>query len=215
MKKLYLSSYKFGNSPESLGALVDPNTRAAIIMNAEDVFGPVHLPERVQANKQVLANLGIEAENLDLRDYFDKPAELAKELGRFGLIWAVGGNAFVLRRAMRQSGFDQLAPDRISDGSLVYAGYSAGCVVATPTLEGIELVDDPGIVPEGYNSEVIWDGLSLVDYSIAPHYRSDHPESRLIEDVISAFESKNMPYKAIHDGEAIVVRGDDMQIVGS
>ena len=28
----------------ALGALGAPNTRAAIIMNAEDVFGPTHLP---------------------------------------------------------------------------------------------------------------------------------------------------------------------------
>jgi peptidase E len=33
--------------------------------------------------------------------------------------------------------------------------YSAGSVVATRTLEGIELVDDPSVAPEGYDSEII------------------------------------------------------------
>jgi dipeptidase E len=215
MKKLYLSSYKFGRSPETLGALVDANTKAAIIMNAEDVFGPQHLPDRIEANKRALADLGIEAEDLDLRDYFNEPDKLKTELGRFGLIWAVGGNAFVLRRAMRYSGFDQIAPGRVRDGSLVYAGYSAGSVVAARTLQGIEVVDDPNEVPGGYDSEVIWDGLDLIDFSIAPHYRSEHPESPLIEDVVRVFKSKDLPYKAIHDGEAVVVRGDSIEVVGT
>lgn len=32
---------------------------------------------------------------------------LEAKLKEFGLVWAVGGNTFLLRRAMRQSGFDE------------------------------------------------------------------------------------------------------------
>jgi hypothetical protein len=73
-----------------LGALGAPNTRAAIIMNAEDALGPTHLTEWVQANKQAHSDPGTEAVDPDLRDYFDKPAELVKELGRFELILGRG-----------------------------------------------------------------------------------------------------------------------------
>lgn len=74
----------------ALGALGAPNTRAAIIMNAEDALGPTHLTEWVQANKQAHSDPGTEAVDPDLRDYFDKPAELVKELGRFELILGRG-----------------------------------------------------------------------------------------------------------------------------
>ena len=136
--KLYLSSYKFGNSPENLASLALDNRRAAIVMNAADVFGPARRPQHIEANRAQLAELGFDGEELDLRDYFEKPDELVRVLGSYGLVWVVGGNAFVLRRAMHSSGFDKIAKERVLEGSLVYAGFSAGAVVATPTLRGLE-----------------------------------------------------------------------------
>lgn len=52
---------------------------------------------------------------------------------------------------------------------LAPCGYSAGAVVATPTLCGIELVDPPDDVPRGYDAPIPWDGMGLVDFSVAPH----------------------------------------------
>ena len=96
---------------------------------------------------------------------------------------------------------------------LVYGGFSAGNCVATQTLKGIELIDNPVQMPEGYNKETIWDGLGLVKFSIAPHYRSEHPESGMIEKVVVYFEENNMPYRAIHDGEVLVINGADVRLV--
>jgi dipeptidase E len=120
-------------------------------------------------------------------------------------VWVTGGNSFVLRRAMRQSGFDEIASVLVRDGVLVYGGYSAGAVVATPTLKGIDLDDDPDELPDEYAAEVIWDGLGLYPKSIAPHYKSDHPESAIIDRVVEYFAANAMPYVTLRDGEAIVV----------
>lgn len=38
------------------------------------------------------------------------------------------------------------------DASLVYGGNSAGAVVVTPTLKGIELVDPSAVLASGYGS---------------------------------------------------------------
>ena len=70
---------------------------------------------------------------------------------------------------------------------------------------GIDLVDDPQVVPEGYEREVVWDGLSLIDYCIAPHYRSDMEESPLIEEAVQYFIDNKMLFKALRDGQVIVV----------
>lgn len=181
-------------------------------MNAGDIYGDEKRPLYLANEMQKFRNFGIESEELDLRDYFNHPELLGATLSDYGAVWVMGGNSFVLRRAMRYSGFDSLITDLVNNDAIVYAGFSAGSVAATKTLKGIELVDDPKQVPQGYSNEVVWDGLCLVDFSIAPHYKSDHPESGMINAVIHYFQENNLPYKAISDGQAIVVSGDRIEI---
>ena len=77
-----------------------------------------------------------------------------------------------------------------------------------PTLRGLELVDEIGAVPEP-----VWDGLGFVDFSIAPHYRSDHPEADAIERVVEYFRTNGMPYRTLQDGQAIIVRDGSVRTV--
>src|SRR5690606_29223683 len=87
---------------------------------------------------------------------------------------------------------------------IVYGGFSAGAVVAAPTLRGIDLMDDPAEVPAGYESQATWDGLGLIDYSIVPHFRSPHPESAAAERAARHMSSHGMRYRALRDGDVIV-----------
>jgi len=48
--------------------------------------------------------------------------------------------------------------------------------------------------------------MALVDYSITPHYKSDHHESKQIEQVVSYFKEHDTPYKALQDGDVIIVK---------
>lgn len=174
-------------------------------MNAADNFGPAKRPDYLRQEIASLLTIGLEGEELDLRDYFNDHHGLSARLQHYGGIWIMGGNSFTLRRAMRQSGFDAIAPTLVANDQLVYGGFSAGAVVATPTLRGIDLVDDPYQVPDGYTTTVIWEGLGFYEKSIAPHYKSDHPESAVIDTVVAYFEREAMPYTALRDGEVIVL----------
>jgi dipeptidase E len=203
--KLYLSSYRIGNAGDKLTTLTTDNPTAAIIMNAIDLDSANDRQIKLDAEITSLAALNITSEELDLRNYFANPAELLTRLNQYGLIWVRGGNSFVLRRAMRLSGFDIIALPLLETNQLVYGGYSAGAVVAGPTLRGIELVDDPDTVPDGYSEPIIWDGLQLYASSIAPHYQSQHPESAAIDATITYYQTKKLPYKALRDGEVIIV----------
>ena len=69
------------------------------------------------SQKEALGNLGFVPEELDLRHYFESPQGLAPALAGRGLIWIIGGNAFLLRRAMRQSGFDIVGRDLVTSGA--------------------------------------------------------------------------------------------------
>lgn len=169
---------------------------------------------RLDVEMQAMKGLGFRPEELDLRYYFDKREQLVEKLKEYGLLWIRGGNVFVLQRAMRQSGFDKCIRSLVESENLVYAGFSAGSCAATPHLRGIELVDDANVIPEGYDPEIVWEGLNFVPYSIAPHYRSNHYESAAIEKTVEYFKKHAISYKTLHDGQAIIVDGDFEKIVG-
>ena len=187
--------------------------KVAIIMNAGDTYGNEKRPTYLANEVKKFKDFGFRAEELDLRDYFKSPELLRDKLVEYGTVWVMGGNSFVLRRAMYYSQFDKLIVPLVMNDEIVYAGFSAGSVAATKSLDGIDIVDDPSDVPEGYQSEIIWEGLDLVDFSIAPHYQSDHPESDAVDVLVRFFQQNNMPYKAISDGQAIIVQDDNIEIV--
>lgn len=209
--KLFLSSYQIGNDPGAFVDLLGGRKRVALIMNAADPYGPDRRPFYLEKFIAEFNQLGLELEDFDLRIFYGSTDSLSFELERYDAIWVSGGNTFALRWAMAKSGFDKWLPKIMAERDMVYGGFSAGACVVTPTLRGIHLTDDPEKVPI---DELQWDGLSLVNFCIAPHYRSDHPESPAIEKVVEYFQLHNMKYHTLHDGEAIRVIGNEIKKVG-
>jgi dipeptidase E len=204
--KLYLSSYKWGNKVHELPKLVQgKRMHVGVISNAKDAYDVAVVRDKSQDDPMVWKELGFTTEELDLCEYFGMSDALKSKMQQFGLVWVLGGNAFVLRRAFAQSGLDIILPELLRKDEIVYGGFSAGACIMTPTLRGIELCDDPIEVAANYDPQIVWDGLGLVPYSIAPHYKSDHHESALIDRVVEYFEHHNMPYKTLQDGEVIIV----------
>jgi len=208
--KIYLSSYRIGNKPDRLLSSHAATARVAVIQNASD--GNPDSEGRAKALRREfdeLSNIGLEPEQVDLRRFFGKVDTLARHLDRFSYLWVTGGNAFVLRRAFALTGLDTWLIAQNAGDSVTYGGYSAGACVLTPTLKGIHLADEPELTPAGYESApVIWEGLGLCPYCIAPHYRSDHPESPIIEKSVAYFLENAIPFVALRDGQAIVLGAD-------
>lgn len=203
--KFYLSSYHLGNKSNMLRKMMGKNKRIAYIPNASDAYED---KKRVEGgnkrNMAMLRRIGLQPELLDLRDYFSKGKELEKKLREFGGVWVRGGNTFVLRQAMKLSGFDEILKDKLlGRRDFVYGGYSAGICILAPTLRGLEIVDDPS--KKAYKgSKVIWDGLGILDYMIIPHYKSKHKESRLAGKTVKYFIEKKMLFKALRDKEVLI-----------
>ncbi len=211
--RLYLSSYGLGSKPEEMLSLIGDNKRTAVIMNAQDAVTAGRRSERLGQEIEGLSGLGLQPEELDLRNYFDDPSQLKSAIEKFGYIWVRGGNVFLLRRAYKQSGFDELITELLKEDRIVYGGFSAGVCVLAPSLHGIELVDPTDVRADGYNSEIIWDGLGILDFAIAPHYKSDHPESADIDKCVAYFKENGILHKTLRDGEAIVINGNEQRIV--
>ncbi|HET9236542.1 MAG TPA: Type 1 glutamine amidotransferase-like domain-containing protein [Oligoflexus sp.] len=202
--RFYLSSYRLCSSPLKFTSMFSKRKRVAIIMNALDFSDDAEwIKGRQLRETEDLRAIGLESELLDLRSFFGKTAELEHELSRFDGFWVVGGNAFVLRKAMEHSGFDRLLLSKLNSKYLVYGGYSAGVCVLCPTLDGIHLVDRPDVIPSGYHGEPIWEGLGILKYCVAPHYASEHHESHLIDEAIQYFIDNKRLFIALKDGESL------------
>ncbi|MDO8570008.1 MAG: hypothetical protein Q7R97_00290, partial [Candidatus Daviesbacteria bacterium] len=73
--------------------------------------------------------------------------------------------------------------------------------------------DDSDMVPEGYKQGFDWDGLGLIDYNVAVHYQSDHPESDDVEKEIAYYKEHMILYKVLRDGEVIIIDGENEDLV--
>ena len=206
--KLYLSSMRLGEEKQTLREMTGPNARVALIANGLDIIpDEARRQEVIQRGVDDLLEIGLEPIVIDLREFFGSGKSVNGIIAPFNVMFVTGGNAFVLRRALKQSGLDVFLWDHLDRKDLVYAGYSAGICVAGPTLKNLELVDDPNVIPAGYDdAEVPWEGLGLIEYSLIPHYKSDHFESDAINRVIERCIEDKMLFKALKDGE-VVIRG--------
>ena len=147
--KLYLSSYRIGSRGEELAAMLGTNKHVAIV-RTRWIF-----PTTSSATAQVgSATTWPASASLALTRICAttsaRPKTLRDELRDCGGLWVVGGNTFVLRRAMTLSGLDAMLQERADDDAFTYEGYSAGACVLAPTLRGIHLADQPEVLPPRY-----------------------------------------------------------------
>lgn len=204
--KLYLSSYKLGQDIEVLQDwLKDHDNKIGLIINSRDVFPD---GERktigIENDAKELEELGFSVEIVDLKKYFGKKEELEGLFDRVHAFFALGGNAFTLRRAMKFSGFDEVLKEHVDDDNILYGGYSAGICVLCKDLQAIAVMDDPDIDPYNSNMPAIYEGVGLIDEVIIPHFESDHKETELANKAVEYCKQNNLEYITLHDGEVII-----------
>ena len=203
--KLYLSSYKLRQETEVLQDwLKDHDNKIGLIINSRDVFPDGERKENgIKSDAQDLENLGFSVEIVDLKKYFGKKEELEKLFNKLPAFFAIGGNSFTLRRAMKLSGFDELLQEHRND-DMLYAGYSAGICVLCKDLQAIAIMDDPDIDPYNSNISAIYEGVGFIEETIIPHFESDHKETELASKAVEYCKQNNLSYKTLHDGEVII-----------
>ncbi|MEA3065933.1 MAG: dipeptidase [Sphingomonadales bacterium] len=215
--KLYLSSMMIGDHPDRLLAMAGGRgARMALITNALDNIPLEAQLEYTRTRMDAIAYFagqGFDPSPVDLRFYFGRTRPLRDVVLRHRIVWATGGNAFLLRRAMLESGFDGLVRDLLGEG-LVYGGWSAGACVAGTSLRPIGLMDDPDATAAGYGaSGPVWEGLGLVPFAIISHHASDHPEAPAAGRAIEFATAQGIAHIALRDGDVLVGDGGEPELL--
>ncbi len=201
--RLYLSSFRIGAFRERLLALT-AGRHAALVPNALDGLPPDVRDAGLQRDIADLSRLGLEVCQIDLRD-----PDAAEWLPSFDIIWVRGGNVFVLRRVLADTGTDQVLSDLIRADAIVYAGYSAGACVLAPDLTGLEAVDDITAV-----ADPVTTGLGLLDRPFVPHVRSPgHPETAACDALANRYQAAGQAHWALRDGEVLVIDGETAELL--
>ena len=152
---------------EAFEALVNkPSGRISIafIENAADIIPGSQ--DWLPGMRQPWIDKGYLVDLIDLRDWIsDRNAkDLYATLAEYDVIWVGGGHTYYLRWIMNASGADTVILSLVDSGK-IYAGWSAGAVIAAPSIKHFDKMgDDPKDAPEQ-----IFEGLHLMEEIIVPH----------------------------------------------
>ncbi len=158
----------------------------------------------MHADIESLRSLGCSVDLFDIEGV--NQTDLREKLQHYDVIFVSGGNTYFLLDHVRTSGFDVVTKELVNKGT-IYAGTSAGSILATPTIESARDADDASLAPDLKDLS----GLSLVDFCIIPHYDRKEYE-KYWQDVIRDWNRTELLY-LLKDGEAIIVDGNTLRFV--
>ena len=200
---LYLSSKQFGHNEDFLKNWIKKyNNKILLILNALDAKGKEKINNNVNEDKILLEKIGFDVKIIDLKDYFGKNNQLKDEVLKYNAFCIMGGNVFVLREAMKYSGFDKILKELSNKEDYLYIGYSAGCYVLSKKLDIFKIIDEP--IDFYKKGEIIYEGLDLIDYIFIPHYKSNYHKVKLIDKIVDICSKEKIKYKAFKDGEVSI-----------
>jgi dipeptidase E len=73
------------------------------------------------------------------------------------------------------------------------------------TLKYLDLVDNAKVFPYRQIKKNSWKGLGIINFTIIPHYQSNHPETKMVEKVVEEYKQSNSPFKTLKDGQVLIL----------
>ncbi len=205
--KLFLSSLALPDklTPAFVRLIAKPekDISVAYIQNAADPY-PEGKRAWVENERVTMQSHQFAVELVDLKEYREKLPELKTLLSKKDVIWFGGGNTFYLRWLLQDTGINKIIVELVKQG-VVYAGCSAGAIVAGPTLKHFETADDPADAPE-----VILDGLHLTKMVIVPHMDNQKFAS-VIHGIYDALKDDGYKTMPLNDAQALIIDGAEQR----
>lgn len=112
--RLYLSSFRTGAHPDALVAMAD-GRRTALTPNALYGMSTEARDAALQRDLDDLGTVGLDVTLVDLKE----PAAV-HSLADYDIVWVRGGNVFMLRRVLADTGADAVLLDLLRSDMLVY-----------------------------------------------------------------------------------------------
>lgn len=160
----------------------------------------------IQGDRRQLEVLGCEVTTLELATAGRGEVEAA--LASVDGVFVSGGNSYLVLWHARRSGFADAVVPLVESGELLYAGTSAGAILAGPDLEPAASPDNRAVVPELESTR----GLGLVGFTVLPH--DDEPGRAAHHEALCA-ANPGLELVRLTDDRAVVVRGGEWEIVPS
>lgn len=160
----------------------------------------------IDKDRDVLSKMGFNITELDIESASREV--LASSLMDIDIVYIAGGNTFHLLKQLHETGFDKIVIDFVTNGGL-YAGASAGALVAGLDIQPIAALDEPEKVT-GLSSTK---GLALVDIVPIPHYDFQNRKSQT--DEIKKEYGEQFDIVLLTDDQAVEVDGQSYKIVDS
>ena len=217
--RAFLASNNLGDFGGRLSEMVGKNRKTLVIFYARDYKTS---EEHLASVEKTLANLsavGLSPKEINLKNYFKDSASLKKFVRNFdpGCIFVDGGNIYLLATALHLSGMDEILRQDLADDKYVYAGYSAGAIVASKDLSifadsfGKRRGDLIETAKELYG-EVYQKGLGIINEYIIPHM--DREDFAIVStkayDDVSASNFTPIP---LNDSDVAIMNNSDMEVL--
>jgi dipeptidase E len=205
MEKLFLASY-FAFVKDLLPPLLPDkpsNLKLAFIPTAADLYT---IKPWFYGDKAALKLLGFKLKTVSLIDKSHR--QLERELRDYDALFVSGGNTYYLLEQAQKSGFIEIVKDRVRSG-LVYIGSSAGSVLASPSIEHIEDMDDRSKAQlQSFAS------LGLISQLILPHAGELKYESKFAA-IMARWQNDSHPVLPLRNDQAFIVDGLKQAVVSS
>lgn len=208
-QKLFLYSLQLSSKHYlALAELVGKNRdeiQIGMIENATDII-PGSL-DWLGSIRQPFIDEGFKLEIIDLKLWSEQTSALAHKLAAKDVIFVGGGHTYYLRWVLKHSGADTIIKKLVQAGK-VYAGWSAGAVVAGPTIQFFdEMGDDPKDAPE-----LITEGLNLTSTTVIPHI--DHPDFATGAKItLQKLAETGASVCPLNDDQVLIMNGDKQTIL--
>lgn len=198
--KLYLSSYRLPNV-DGFTELVGKEasqTSIGLVLNAQDYKSKDDREAKKAELVSYFSARGFSVGEIDLRRY-DKTSTVQQEMKQHDVVWFNGGNIYCLRHVIAESPMTTSALKDVLRSGVVYAGDSAGAILAGPTLKYFDAADDPSVAPE-----TMEEGLGLVDFVVIPHCDSEK-YGKTVSRVKERLDRSGYTTKPLTDDEYVIV----------
>lgn len=158
----------------------------------------------IEEAEQAFRRMGYQIAMLDIAEA--EEAEAVRQIGRTGFLYISGGNTFYLLQELQKKHLTEVICRRVSEG-MVYAGESAGAIIAAPDIAYNHIMDDRAAAPDLKSSR----GLGLVPFSVLPHY-GEFPFEKTAAETLKAYRA-SLDLVPLTNSEAVISEGNSWHVV--